>query len=356
MASPLGSGPNARLRDSMSSVQPSPLATHEIARDATWLAQALDPASGVVRFVVMDSASYRAASFLDDRLFHQPLDAQTIPWPQVEEAMTADLRSDARWIFHIGHVGSTLISRLLGELDGVLAIREPRFLRDLALTPFDVRGRYLSPVPTLMSRTFGDEEVACVKATSFASEIAPDLVPAGERALFMYARPRNYVASILAGENSLKELHNLVHYRAQRLSSRGVALPAPQNDAERAAIAWVCEMTTLESVADQMADRQIAWADFDTMLGDMATELGRVASLFGFAAAEPATLDAIARGPLMKRYSKDTSYEYSPTLRQELIAQEERLQGREIDGALAMLRASAENSPLLARAVARAED
>ena len=39
---------------------------------------------------------------------------------------TDDMRSDARWIFHIGHVGSTLVSRLLGELDEVLAIREPR--------------------------------------------------------------------------------------------------------------------------------------------------------------------------------------------------------------------------------------
>src|SRR3954447_7617651 len=183
MASLLGSGPNARLRGSMSSVQPSPLTTDEIARDATWLAQALDPAGGVVRFVAMDSASYRAASFLDDRLFHQPLDAQTIPWPQVEEAMTADLRSDARWIFHIGHVGSTLISRLLGELDGVLAVREPRLLRDLALTPADVRQTYCAPTTKLLSRTFAAEDYACVKATSFASEIAAELVPSGERAL-----------------------------------------------------------------------------------------------------------------------------------------------------------------------------
>ena len=52
--------------------------------------------------------------------------------------MDGDLRSDARWIFHIGHVGSTLVSRLLGELAGVLAIREPRLLRDLALTPPEV--------------------------------------------------------------------------------------------------------------------------------------------------------------------------------------------------------------------------
>ena len=43
-------------------------------------------------------------------------------------------------------------------------------------------------------------------------------------------------------------------------------------------------------------------------------------------------------------------------VRQDLIEQELRLQGRDIDGALAMLRSSAEKSPLLARALARAED
>src|SRR5690349_24823851 len=163
----------------------------EIARDATWLAQALDPSAGNVRLIAMDRESYRAASFLDDRMLQQPVDAQVISWTEIEEAIGDELRSDARWIFHIGHVGSTLISRLLGELDGVLAVREPRLLRDLALSPPAVREQYLGPVSKLMSRTFASDEFACVKATSFVSEIAPVLVPAGERALFMFARPRN---------------------------------------------------------------------------------------------------------------------------------------------------------------------
>ena len=326
-----------------------------IARDATWLVQALDPSAGMVRLVAMDRDSYRAASFLDDRLLQQPLDAQIVPWPDVEAAVSGEMRSNARWIFHIGHVGSTLVSRLLGEIPGVLAIREPRILRDLTLSPPEVRDRHVAAIPKLMSRTFAAEEIACVKATSFASEIAPLLVSPGERALFMYARPRNYVASILAGENSLKELHGHAAYREQRLASHGIALPTPRSDAERAAIAWACEMTSLEAAADRMADRHIAWADFDTMLGDMAAELHRLASHFGFAA-EPDTLGAIAGGSLMTRYSKDTSYEYSPRLRHDLLAQEERLQGRDIDAALAMLHSSAEKSPLLARALARAED
>ena len=326
----------------------------EIARDATWLAQALDPAAGMVRLVAMDRDSYRAASFLDDRLLQQAVDAQLVPWPDIEAAVAGELRTDARWIFHIGHVGSTLVSRLIGELDGVLAVREPRLLRDVAVSPPQVRDAYLAPIAKLMSRTFAADDIACVKATSFASEIAPQLVPPHERALFMYASPRNYVASILAGENSVKELHALEIHRAQRLARRGIAFAAVRTDADRAAVAWACEMATLEGAAEPMADRQVEWADFDAMLGDMASQLGRVARFFGFETTDD-RLTEIAGSPLMQRYSKDPKYEYSANLRQQLIDQELRLQGRQIEAALAMLRATAEKSPLLARALSRAE-
>src|SRR5690349_1552256 len=159
--SSLGGAPNARLKGRMSSAPTS----EEIARDATWLAQALDPSAGNARLIAMDRESYRAASFLDDRILQQPVDAQVMSWTVIEEAITDELRSDARWIFHIGHVGSTLLSRLLGELTGVLAIREPRLLRDLALSPPAVSEGYIRPVARLMSRTFADDDLACVKAT-----------------------------------------------------------------------------------------------------------------------------------------------------------------------------------------------
>lgn len=322
----------------------------EIARDATWLVQALDPSQGAARLVAMDDESYRAASFLDDRLLQAPIDAQIVPWTEIEAAVTDGMRSDARWIFHIGHVGSTLLSRLLGDLGNVLAIREPRLLRDLALTPGDIRHRYIAPVPTLMSRTFREAEVACVKATSFASEVAPELVPPGERALFLFATPVNYVASILAGENSVQELRLLAGSRAQRLNARDLYVPA-QNDADLAAVAWAAEMTSLEAAAEAMTDREIAWADFDEMLGDLPGGLARVAAFFGFAADQA---PAVASGPLLNRYSKALEYQYSPALRRRIIGEAAEQHGRAIDGALAMLRRAADKSPLLARALTRA--
>jgi hypothetical protein len=325
----------------------------EIARDATWLVQALDPSQGAARLVAMNPESYRAASFLDDRLLQTPVDSQIVSWTDIEPVVT-DMRSDARWIFHIGHVGSTLVSRLLGELDGVLSIREPRLLRDLALTPTEIRHRYIEPIPKLMSRTFSDTEVACVKATSFASEIAPNLVPPNERALFMYASPSNYIASILAGENSVEELRLLAGKRAQRINGRGIYLPA-QNDAGHAAVAWATEMTALEAASDTMGDRKIKWVDFDAMLADMELALVHIGSFFRFNF-EASAMQEIVGGPLMSRYSKSLEYEYSPNLRRELIGEAAERHAADIAAALAMLRSAAEKSPLLARALRRSEE
>jgi hypothetical protein len=329
--------------------------TGEIAQDATWLAQALDPAGGRVRLVAMDRESYRAASFLDDRLMHQTIDAQVVPWPDVERAVAEDLRVDARWIFHIGHVGSTLISRLLGEIDGVLAVREPRFLRDLALVPTEVGQQYIGSIAKLMSRTFGKDEVACIKATSFVSEIAPALVPAGERALFLYAKPRPYIASILAGENSVKELRAYEAPRRERLARRDIHFPSPTTDADRAAAGWAAEMTALEAAADAMADRKLIREDFDRMLADMRAALERLTDFFAIPV-EADRLTEIAEGPLMGRYSKALEYEYSAQLRADVIADAERRYGAEIDAALAMLDSAAESSPLLSRALAPARE
>jgi hypothetical protein len=113
-------------------------------------------------------------------------------------------------------------------------------------------------------------------------------------------------------------------------------------------------MTALEAAADAMQDRHLVWADFDTMLEDMSNELGGAVQFFGFAA--PAErIHAIASGPLMRRYSKATEYDYSPALRRDLLAEANAANRADIDRALAMLNRAAEKSPLLARALSRPE-
>ena len=325
----------------------------EIARSARWLVQALDPASGLVRLIEMNRESYRAASFLDDRMLQQPVRQEVARWSDAAAAVGTAARSDARWIFHIGHVGSTLVARLLGELPGVLSVREPRILRDVAVLPADGRAAYVPTIPKLLSRTFDEGETALVKATSFVSEIAPELVPPDERALLMYAAPRFYIAGLLAGDNSRLELAQLAESRRQRLARRSVPLDgADRSDAHLAAAAWACEMTGMEAAADAMPDRRLFWADFDRMLEDMDSSLAEAAHFFGFPA-DPDQVKALAGGPLMRRYSKALEFDYSPALRRELLDEAMREHRGDIDSALAMLHRAAEKSPLLERALGR---
>ena len=325
----------------------------EIAQDARWLTQAFDPAAKLVRLIAMTADNYRSASFLDDRMVQQPVEAVLVPWATVAAAAAGITRTDARWIFHIGHVGSTLVARLLGELPTVLSVREPRFLRDLAALGPDDRKAIVPLARALFSRSFGASQTALVKATSFVSEIAAELVPPDGRALFLYAAPRHYIASILAGDNSVRELHALAPARARRMAGRVPDIRPPRNDAERAAAAWACEMTSLEAASEALPNARILWLDFDRMLDDVGGCLRRTANDLAIDASA-GKLAALAASPLLTRYSKAPEHGYSAELRHDLIAESAAHFASDIDGALDLLAQSAETSPSLAQALSRA--
>jgi hypothetical protein len=113
-------------------------------------------------------------------------------------------------------------------------------------------------------------------------------------------------------------------------------------------------MTSLESAAEAMADQRILWADFDRMLEDLPSWISRFAAAFGFVA-PPARIEEIVAGPLMRRYSKALEYDYSPSLRAELLAEAAGLHRLDINGAIAELTNAAKSTPLLARALDRAK-
>ena len=202
----------------------------------------------------------------------------------------------------------------------MLSVREPRALRDLTFFPQDVRARFIPTLQALFSRTFEPNGAALVKATSFVSEIAGELIAGGTSPLIPVRHAALLISGILAGENSRKELAGRSEQRTGRLVARGVKASAPRSEADLAAAAWACEMTALEVAADG-ANSLVG--RFRPCLGDLDGFLSELAGFFGFRAT-PERLAEIANGPLMRRYSKATEYEYSPELRRELMAEAER--------------------------------
>ncbi|HEV2818718.1 MAG TPA: hypothetical protein VGW40_16030 [Allosphingosinicella sp.] len=310
-----------------------------------WLPFQLDPATGRVDWLRMTEADYRAASFLDSRALRPDSRFRQSEWP----ALPADARRDADYIFHIGNVGSTLISRLLGELPTVFALREPQLLRTATEGQFET-------LAALFSRTFRPGQRAMVKATSFTSEIADRLIQPGSRALFLYATPDHYLENILAGENSWQTLQALSGLRLARLQRRCPGLEADlsaMHDGLKAALGWACEMTSLEAAAAKLPPETVLWLDFDVFLADPTRHFMALAAHFRHEADE-AVARAICEGPLMRRYSKALDYEYSPQLRREILADARRRHGAAISDALNWLAGLESRYPAVAQAIRRA--
>lgn len=313
----------------------------------------LDPGSGRATLLRLDEAGYRAASFLDQRMLLPDSTLVEMAWTDLD--LPAGARRDVQYIFHIGNVGSTLVSRLLGELDEVFAVREPQLLRAFADNPpgeadFD-------RLAALLSRTFRPEQRANVKATSFTSELADRLVPPGSKALFLHASPISYLASILAGQNSWQTLAALSEIRLARLQSRCPGLTADvgtMHDGLKAALGWACEMTSLERAAAALPAGTVLWLDFDAFLADPVRNFMAIADHFGIEVSPPQA-GAIAEGPLMRRYSKALDYEFSPQARRETLADARFRHGGAIQDGIDWLGRLASRYPAVAQAIRRAQ-
>ena len=95
--------------------------------------QKIDLPGQVLLLVQLDPTAYRAASFLDDRILGPDTRGAWIALSRAAHALrTVSSARPLHFIFHTGHVGSTLVSRLLDETGTVLSLREPLPLRTLA--------------------------------------------------------------------------------------------------------------------------------------------------------------------------------------------------------------------------------
>ena len=313
------------------------ITAQDIARSPAWLPLEADTA---VRLVQLDESAYRSASFLDQRLL-------ALGYPQGEcsfavlEAAAARLNPRAYWIFHTGHVGSTLVSRLTGAHAGLFALREPALLRGLAaLEPSPARAAALAVTLALLGRTWRADQRAVVKATSFVSELAEPILAAPDQpaALFMFAQPHAYLQSIFAGPVSRVESRQLAAARVQRLARRlgpGEWRPDLRSEGECIAMSWLCEMTVLHQAASSCEDR-VLWIDFDEFLAAPAAALAPIFRALG-ADAPMSEIAALAGGPLMHQYSKAPEHPYDAELRRSLLLAADHEHAAEIRRGMAWL-------------------
>ncbi|HEX4737814.1 MAG TPA: hypothetical protein VH331_09645 [Allosphingosinicella sp.] len=327
-----------------------------------WFPHLLDPINDRVLLVAKSEQEYRDAAFLDERSLRQDAQRQIVDWSALAAAVPPDVRRDVQYIFHIGHVGSTLISRLLGELPQIFALREPLIVRtfDEMLTergrpealwdPAAIPAR-VDLLAALLSRTFRPEQRALVKATSFTSERAADLVPPGSRALLLYASPQRWMETILAGENSRRDLRATAQSRLRRLHRRTGEHRWnlwEMSEGEKLAMAWAAEMTSLAQAEERLPEGATMWMDFDAFLEAPAESLQALATFFGVTI-DPEEAKRLSRHPLMDRYSKAVDYEYGREQREAALAEAGRQHADAITEGLRWLDAIIRGLPAMVR-------
>jgi hypothetical protein len=128
------------------------IAADEIAASPAWFP--LETIEGeAMRLIQLDEAAYRAASFLDQRLLGAGYRQSACALALLSGAAER-LAAPAHYIFHTGHVGSTLVSRLLGAHQSFFALREPALLRAVSVRPApDAGAPSLDVALALLGRT-----------------------------------------------------------------------------------------------------------------------------------------------------------------------------------------------------------
>jgi hypothetical protein len=299
-------------------------------------------------FVQLSEADYVAASFLDQRLL--PAHPRTASLTLASVATAASrLAPRAHYLFHIGHVGSTLLSRLIGARPEFFSLREPAMLRtQLAQrAPGGEQHLPLAALLGLLARTWRAEQRAVIKATSVVNEIASQILAVSEapQALLVLARPPAYLRGILGGPNSRIESRALAGDRLRRLIRRHPSIEAhpPHSEGEWIAMSWLCETSALAAVAQQRP-AQVHWVDFDEFLGTPATGLAAIWHAFG----APCTIretEMLLAGPIMRRYSKAPEHDYDAALRREVLTAADRDYSAEVKLGLRWLEAAAARDP-----------
>lgn len=340
------------------------LSRAELLSDPTLFSQNLDFLRETALFVRHTREDYRRASFLDGRMLNAQSQGAWISFNELNQLLR-EFRPTLplQFIFHAGHVGSTLLSRLLEELPGVLALREPLPLRLLAEAG-DSLGepesllsaeRFASLVhgqTVLWRRGFSDTNAVIVKATSSAARLAPALLDASPkaRAVCLNLRLEPYVATLLAGENSILDLRGHGAERMRRLKRFGMDQTTPLHSmsaGELAGLAWLTETLTQLKLAERFSERVLA-IDFDEFLTSLPSTLSHVCSHFELDAPSSFATNA-PRSPVLSAYAKAPDIAYSPGLRMTLLNQARQQRRGEIAQGEAWVRASLTRSPALHR-------
>ncbi|MBB1060030.1 hypothetical protein [Marilutibacter spongiae] len=271
----------------------------------------------------LDAAQRQDAAFLDERALPPRPEGGWLPlsaW--LPEASVVPARpADA--IAHIGHCGSTLLSRVLDTWPDVQALREPLPLRTLA-DAWPTRGqadarvsvpaaeRLLRASWTAWSRPLPPAQRSVVKLTSSCNGLVEPVLRAfpAMRMVLLDMPLRPWLATLAKSPESMLDAAQAAPERLRLLQARGVgeglalhAMSLP----EQCAMGWLAERLRFRALAEAYSERVLR-VDFEALLARPGEVLAEVAAHLGLdAQGLPAALASRHWG----RYSKAQDHGYT---------------------------------------------
>lgn len=285
----------------------------------------------------LSQTQYQQASFLDHRAGLNRVPQAELQWDWVAQAVDS-LPIDCHFLFHISHVGSTLLARILGTHPNILSVREPIILRQCVE---QVSPQRTQDTMRLLCRTFTPLQKVLLKPTSIINEIAQTLMDLSQdsRAVLLWTRPEIFVPNLLEGSPS--DLDRFTQSRHRRLME---LLPSfsldPQltgdladlSPGQAAAMNWLCEWLTLYRLHAVLPTRCIL-VDFDDLLDRWDEGLAQIASWLGLRGG----VAEIDPSSFLSRYAKELSVAFGPMRRKELTKQAQHSHGVETNKAVEWL-------------------
>lgn len=271
----------------------------------------------------------KEASFLDQRVLPKvearvrtPLD-----WLKHQDSITVGQRR-LRWIFHCGHVGSTLLSRLL-DSEQTRVLREPQVLRKLATsrleastsqapwTPDQWWHSWAAPSLDLLSRHEDEEQGVLIKATSSTAHLMSDILQRRQQDLSIaLAMPLDlYLAAMSLSPAAQQDIQGFAAGRLQQISSwlqRPVPLPGELNLHQIMAVSWLVSLWPMAQAIENHPDR-CRWLGFEKLMTDTKQAAHDAAKQLDWP--EP-----VAIAPLMNTYAKAPGQQYNSQRRWEQIS------------------------------------
>ena len=305
--------------------------------DPAYLPFDIDTSARRLMLVRLDAQQRADAAFLDNRILGAATQAAWVPLSALPPGPPA---RPPHFIFHIGHCGSTLLSRLLQSWPCTQVLREPQALRTLAAW----RQRDAAAVDALLpalgalwARDPGGGTVTVLKATSSCNELVAPLLDAlpPSRALLLDMPLRSYLATVFKSQAALHDVAGAWPARARELGKHGIdplRVAADGDTAVACAAGWLAERLRYQDLARRDDGRRLLRIDFEDLLTAPRITLQAIAQHLGLA---DENVDAALASPAWGRYSKSTDHAYDAADRAHDLALAERRFGPAIDRGVA---------------------